>query len=247
MAADETKFKDLEYRILNLDFDARKFTELENLQIIGRLQEVGRIVSKHLDNESLMKYITRFQKQQNRLKSAMEAIEKNQSKKLRNLVDNDLIEARDARHGRAAIHYAATQKNAIYDTLIDCGANGLLADKIGITAVQYREDPNAVVPSPLLSSTGDDNLTFKHYSLDENIYDPDGDIKQLEKVFLDGRRYLLADKNSNDNATQQFLDGLPKYQVKKIDLIHKAAEEGDIDQLMMLIDTEKLSIARDRF
>lgn len=56
--------EDLEYRIMNLDFDAKKFTELEHLQIIGRLEEVGEIVGKHLDNEHLMQYITRFRKQQ---------------------------------------------------------------------------------------------------------------------------------------------------------------------------------------
>lgn len=59
----ELKQTDLEYRILNLDFNAKKFTELENLQITGRLQEVGRIVSKHLDNKHLIRYITRFRKQ----------------------------------------------------------------------------------------------------------------------------------------------------------------------------------------
>ncbi|KAM3724073.1 Acyl-CoA-binding domain-containing protein [Dirofilaria immitis] len=290
MATDEaeTNLKDLEYRIMNLDFNARKFTELENLQITGRLKEVGRIVGKYLNNESLTQYITRFQKQQNRLSAAMEAIEENKLKKLRNLVDNDLVEARDAKrheiveylatafpnsidildvNGRAAIHYAATQKNAIYDTLIDCGANGLLADKIGITAAQYREDPNAILPSPLLSSI--DDPSFKRYSLSENIYDPgifihtnlstrsgtesevkkwleDGDIKQLEQILLDGRGHLLADKTSDDFATSQFLNRLSKYQ-NKIDTIHKAVEEGDIDQMIMLMDSEKLSIARDRF
>ncbi|VBB29588.1 unnamed protein product [Acanthocheilonema viteae] len=196
MAANEVEAKrsDLEYRIMNLDFDAKKFTELEDLQITGRLQEVGRIVAKHLNNEHLMQYITRFRKQQNRLNAATIAIEENQLKKLRNLLDSlSLIHIAvcNERHeiveylanvfpksidildvnGRAAIHYAATQKNAIYDTLVDCGADSSLADGIGITAAQYREDPSAIIPSPLITSKSAD-LIFKRYSLTENLYDP---------------------------------------------------------------------------
>lgn len=61
---DKGKQEDLEYRIMNLNYDAKKFTELEDLQISGKLEEVSRIVGKHLDNERLMHYITRFRKQQ---------------------------------------------------------------------------------------------------------------------------------------------------------------------------------------
>ncbi|VIO90375.1 Uncharacterized protein BM_BM11608 [Brugia malayi] len=277
MAAGETETKqneDLECCIMNLDFDAKKFTELEDLQITGKLQEVGHIVAKHLDNEHLMQYITRFRKQQNRLNAAMAAIEENQLKKLKNLLDSlslihfavckerheiveylasvfpksiDILDA----NGRAAVHYAAIQKNAIYDTLIDCGADGSLPDSIGVTAAQYRENSNAMIPSPLTSSTNAD-LIFKRYSLSENLYDPvnqwleDGNVKQLEQIFLDGRGYLLADKISNDIATSQFLKGSSKYQ-DKIDMIHKAAEEGDIEQMIALIDNDKFSVARDRY
>uniref|UniRef100_A0A0R3RJ66 ANK_REP_REGION domain-containing protein n=1 Tax=Elaeophora elaphi TaxID=1147741 RepID=A0A0R3RJ66_9BILA len=207
----EARQEDLEYRLMNLDFDAKKFPELEDLQITGRLQEVGRIVGKHLDNEHLMQYITRFRKQQNRLNAAMAAIEENNLKKLRNLVDRDLVEARNSRNGRAAVHYAAVQKNAIYDTLIDCGADGSLADSLGITAAQYRQNPNLTIPSPLMISKSTD-LTFKRYSFDEHQYDPDGDVEQLEQIFLDGRGYLLADKTSKNMAASQFLNGSSKYQ-----------------------------------
>ncbi|MCP9259005.1 Ankyrin repeat protein [Dirofilaria immitis] len=239
MATDEaeTNLKDLEYRIMNLDFNARKFTELENLQITGRLKEVGRIVGKYLNNESLSLIHVAVCRERHEIVEYLATAFPNSI---------DILDV----NGRAAIHYAATQKNAIYDTLIDCGANGLLADKIGITAAQYREDPNAILPSPLLSSI--DDPSFKRYSLSENIYDPgekwleDGDIKQLEQILLDGRGHLLADKTSDDFATSQFLNRLSKYQ-NKIDTIHKAVEEGDIDQMIMLMDSEKLSIARDRF
>ncbi|EFO20957.2 hypothetical protein LOAG_07532 [Loa loa] len=270
---------------MNLDFDAKKFTELEDLQITGKLQGVSQIIGKHLDNKHLIQYITRFRKQQNRLNAAITAIKENQLKKLRNLLDSlslihiavcyerheivnylanvfpksiDILDA----NGRAAIHYAATQKNAIYDTLIDCGADSSLPDKIGITAAQYRENSDAVIPSPLLSPMSDD-LTFKRYSLSENLFDPvlisdaptendiirwleNGNVQQLEKIFFDGRGYLLADKTSNDIAMSQFLKELFKYQ-NKIDMTHKAAEEGDIGQLIALIDVEKFSVARDRY
>ncbi|EJW75026.1 hypothetical protein WUBG_14065, partial [Wuchereria bancrofti] len=42
---------------------------------------------------------------------------------------------------------------------------------IGVTAAQYRENSNAMIPSPLTSPTNADTI-FKRYSLSENLYDP---------------------------------------------------------------------------
>ncbi|VDK76786.1 unnamed protein product, partial [Litomosoides sigmodontis] len=189
MATNEAEMRqtELEYRILNLDFNEKKFTELENLQIAGRLQEVSRIASKHLDNKHLIQYIARFRKQQFQELSSDVFLSENNFLPIISGLSLIHVAVCNERHeiveylasafpksidildadGRAAVHYAATQKNAIYDTLIDCGADSSLADSIGITAAQYRENADATITSPLLTS----NLTFKHCSLTVNPCD----------------------------------------------------------------------------
>ncbi|VDM99692.1 unnamed protein product [Thelazia callipaeda] len=86
----------LEYLMMNLDFDARKFPEMESIQCSGRMKELRIIIAKNLHNERFIQYIKRFRQQQNRLGAAMIAIEKNELKKLRNLVDDYLIEAKNS-------------------------------------------------------------------------------------------------------------------------------------------------------
>uniref|UniRef100_A0A915PJ46 Uncharacterized protein n=1 Tax=Setaria digitata TaxID=48799 RepID=A0A915PJ46_9BILA len=228
--------ENLEHFIMNLDFDTKRFTELENLQIAGKLHIVSRILSLSLihiavclERHEIVEYLARAYPE-----------------------SRDILDV----NGRAAIHYAAAQQNAIYDTLIDYGANALITDKAGLTAAQYRENPEAVLPSPLISN--DSDFKLGHVSLDENHYDSnipneseinkwleDGNVQQLEQVLLDGHGYLLNDKTSDNSVTSHFLSGISKYQ-SKIDLIHKAVEEGDINELTSLIDFEKLSTARDR-
>lgn len=41
-----------------------------------------------------------------------------------------------------------------------------------------------------------------------------GDIEQLEKLVLDGRGHMLSEKQSDNNAVQDFLKALSQYQVK---------------------------------
>ncbi|VDN21031.1 unnamed protein product [Gongylonema pulchrum] len=112
-------------------------------------------------------------------------------------------------NGRAAIHYAAIQQNAIYDTLIDCGANELLADRTGLTAAQYRENPRTTlsVPSPLMSAAA--GLTFNRFLLDENLYDPGNanfSSQFLSKAFFEKKVFIL-DAPSESDLNQWLLEG----------------------------------------
>uniref|UniRef100_A0A915BIQ3 ANK_REP_REGION domain-containing protein n=1 Tax=Parascaris univalens TaxID=6257 RepID=A0A915BIQ3_PARUN len=52
-------------------------------------------------------------------------------------------------NGRAPIHYAATQQNAIYDTLVECGADAFQPDNNGWTAARYRMSPDHFVRPPV--------------------------------------------------------------------------------------------------
>ncbi|TKR64477.1 hypothetical protein L596_025002 [Steinernema carpocapsae] len=161
-------------------------------------------------------------------------------------------------NGRAAIHYAAAQQNAIYDTLVDAGASPNVADKDGFTAVRYRNSPDRL-HRPQSSLTSVSSLMLRRLSLDESLYDPDapnedqveqwlaeGDITALEQIVLEGRSHLLVDKNSINMSTSEFLQGINQYQAK-IDAIHKAVEEGDVRRVKSLIDRPQLASARDRY
>lgn len=55
---------ELEKRIVGLDFDSKKFIELEDIQIQGKLPMLRRILARNVDNEQLLKYVKRFRKQQ---------------------------------------------------------------------------------------------------------------------------------------------------------------------------------------
>lgn len=70
--------------------------------------------------------------------------------------------------GRTALHYAAAQQNAIYDTLVDIGARKDLPDQDGVTAEEYRQDPGRLVrPSSAVSS-----LMLRSMSTDDEFFDP---------------------------------------------------------------------------
>ncbi|KAK0420632.1 hypothetical protein QR680_014803 [Steinernema hermaphroditum] len=281
----------VEERVLALDFDQKDYSTLENIQIEGRGEQIWKLVKKHVHNEKLNRFLHSFRQLQNRLQQAFAAIDDNDFKKLRSLVDEDLVHARDPRgfavihmavlrerhemvemiangwpryvdiadeNGRAAIHYAAAQQNAIYDTLVDAGANSNVADKDGFTAVRYRNSPDRL-HRPQSSVTSVSSLMLRRLSLDESMFDPDapnedqveqwlaeGNITFLEQIVLEGRSHLLVDKNSINMSTSEFLQGINQYQAK-IDAIHKAVEEGDVRRVKSLIDRPQLATARDRY
>uniref|UniRef100_A0AC34QFB3 Uncharacterized protein n=1 Tax=Panagrolaimus sp. JU765 TaxID=591449 RepID=A0AC34QFB3_9BILA len=161
--------------------------------------------------------------------------------------------------GRAPVHYAAIQKNAIYDTLVDAGADNGFADKDGYTAQRYRNNPSHdLTPVSTAGNASASPIFMRRLSLDDSMFDQDapppekverwlatGDVQNLENLVLDGRSHLLLDKDSVNLATSEFLDGLTQYQAK-IDAIHKAVEEGDVRRVKSLIDRIQLSTARDR-
>uniref|UniRef100_A0A183V356 ANK_REP_REGION domain-containing protein n=1 Tax=Toxocara canis TaxID=6265 RepID=A0A183V356_TOXCA len=260
---------DVEERILNLNFESTSFNELENIQIEGKSDQIWR----------------------NRLNSAIIAVEENDIRKLKNLVNTELILSRDSRGlsllhiavckerheiveylatefpnsvditdevGRSPVHYAATQQNAIYDTLVEFGADPTRPDNDGWTAARYRSYPDRFV-RPVSQLTHISPPIISRLSLDENIFDPgapseedverwlaEGDVQKLEQVMLDGRVHLLIDKKTVNLASDEFLRGVPQYQAK-IDAIHKAVEDGDVRRVKSLIDRPQLATARDRY
>ncbi|PIC11624.1 hypothetical protein B9Z55_028975 [Caenorhabditis nigoni] len=74
----------------------------------------------------------------------------------------------------------------------------------------------------------------------------DGQLAKLEQLVLSGCGDLLQSRTSPHTETQAFLDRLPEY-MEKIDGIHRAIKEGNLDEVKELMKTKKLAIARDRY
>ncbi|UMM24050.1 hypothetical protein L5515_004469 [Caenorhabditis briggsae] len=273
-------------RIQNSEIRNKDYTVLEQLQIEGKGDQIWR-ATKH-SNTQLSRHVQEFRQIQNRLSSAIEAIEQNEARRLDQLVDEDVMKTRDHRGmrllhvavlkekheivenlaihfsnqidlkdplGRTALHYAACQPNAIYDSLVDLGARKDLPDQDGITAEEYRRNPTRLVrPQSAVSS-----VMLRSMSTDDEFFDPDapseeqvdewlaiGEVLKLEQIVLDGRGHMLKEKNTVNAASNEFLSGLTQY-LTKIDAIHKAVEEGDVRRVKSLIDRPLLSTARDNY
>uniref|UniRef100_A0A1I7W721 ANK_REP_REGION domain-containing protein n=1 Tax=Heterorhabditis bacteriophora TaxID=37862 RepID=A0A1I7W721_HETBA len=167
--------------------------------------------------------------------------------------------------GRSAIHYAAAQPNAIYDTLVDLGADTRILDVDGFSAEAFRRSPDRLRRPTSVESS----LMVRSMSTDDEFYDPGlyrigekisdapseeaieewlslGDVARLEQLVLDGRGHMLREKTTMNAASKEFLRGLNQYQ-SKIDAIHKAVEEGDVRRVKSLIDRQQLAVARDTY
>ncbi|VDL76467.1 unnamed protein product [Nippostrongylus brasiliensis] len=270
-------------RILALDFNSHDFQLFEQLQIEGKTDEIWAAVRRNPGNEELAKYM--------RLSAAIEAVERNNMKRLRQVIDDDVVRARDPRgmrllhvavlkerhemvelivsefpqaidltdqSGRTAIHYAAAQPNAIYDTLIDLGADPNIADAVSHSKLipeAFRRSPDRLRRTASAASS----LMLRSMSPDDEFYDPDapaehvidewiadGEVGKLEQLVLDGRGHMLKEKTTENAASKEFLRGLTVYQ-SKIDAIHKAVEEGDVRRVKSLIDRQQLALARDNY
>ncbi|KAL6727776.1 hypothetical protein Aduo_009624 [Ancylostoma duodenale] len=264
----------------------------------GKADQIWATARRNPSNEPMSKYIADFKSLQLRLSSAIDAVEKNNTKRLRQLIDDDVVKARDPkgmrllhvavlkeRHeivefiatefphainlpdqaGRAPIHYAAAQPNAIYDTLIDLGADPRVTDLEGYSAEAFRQSPDRL----RRPASADSSLMIRSMSTDDEFYDPEilalmvivqdapaehvvdewlasGDVAKLEQLVLDGRGHLLKEKTAVNAASKEFLRGLTVYQ-SKIDAIHKAVEDGDVRRVKSLIDRQQLALARDSY
>ncbi|VDM54426.1 unnamed protein product [Angiostrongylus costaricensis] len=167
----------------------------------GKSQQIWDTVAQNPTNEALARYVSEFKNLQSRLASAMDAIEKNNMKRLRQLIDDDVVRARNPkgmrllhfavlkeRHemveliakefpnavnltdqvGRTACHYAAAQSNAIYDTLIDLGADPQIPDLDEFSAEAFRRSPDRLRHT---ASTGSSPAILS-LSTDDEFYDP---------------------------------------------------------------------------
>ncbi|KJH52509.1 ankyrin repeat protein [Dictyocaulus viviparus] len=74
----------------------------------------------------------------------------------------------------------------------------------------------------------------------------DGQLAKLEQLVLSGCGDLLEHRTTTNPETATFLDNLPEY-MSKIENIHRAIKEGDLEKVKTLMTSKKLATARDRF
>lgn len=61
----------------------------------------------------------------------------------------------------------------------------------------------------------------------------EGNVMQLENVLLNGRGHLLSDKTTTNEASNEFLRGIPRYQVNI-----------DINSCLHVDNNKKISVSR---
>ncbi|KAK5982274.1 hypothetical protein GCK32_013387 [Trichostrongylus colubriformis] len=88
---------DVTNRILGLNFKSNDFEVLEQIQMEGKADQIWSTVKQNPDNEDLANYVAEFKNIQRRLSQAMEAVENNNMKRLRKVIDHDVVKARNAK------------------------------------------------------------------------------------------------------------------------------------------------------
>ncbi|CAD6188139.1 unnamed protein product [Caenorhabditis auriculariae] len=84
-------------RIQGININERDFSVLEEIQMEGKADQIWRVVKKNIGNSELARHVNEFRQIQMRLNSAIDAIEKNDDVRLRQLADDDVMNTRDTR------------------------------------------------------------------------------------------------------------------------------------------------------
>ncbi|KAL3089107.1 hypothetical protein niasHT_023571 [Heterodera trifolii] len=129
---------EVESRVLAINFGRKEYRELEQLHFEGQTGEVWRVVKKHLGNEALIKYIYAYRQAQSRLTSAFSAIEANDMRKMKSLVDDEIVQSRDSR-GLTPLHVAVLkERHQMVEYIGQTFADFInIADHLGRTAAHY--------------------------------------------------------------------------------------------------------------
>uniref|UniRef100_A0A8R1HMB2 ANK_REP_REGION domain-containing protein n=1 Tax=Caenorhabditis japonica TaxID=281687 RepID=A0A8R1HMB2_CAEJA len=156
---------------------------------------------------------------------------------------------------RTPLHYAAALKDGgyLYKVMRKSGADPNIYDCNGRPAKYYLKHSGEIDLSAMRLDTRAALKQVLHNRVAPSYLESsiqqwlrDGQLAKLEQLVLSGCGDLLQNRTSSHTDTQAFLDSLPEY-TKKIDGIHRAIKEGNLDRVKELMKTKKLAIARDRF
>ncbi|KAL3092663.1 hypothetical protein niasHS_007872 [Heterodera schachtii] len=91
---------EVEGRVLAINFGRKEYRELEQLHFEGQTDEVWRVPQK---------YIYAYRQAQSRLASSFSAIEANDMRKMKSLVDDEIVQSCDSR-GLTPLHVAVLKE-----------------------------------------------------------------------------------------------------------------------------------------
>uniref|UniRef100_A0A158P856 ANK_REP_REGION domain-containing protein n=1 Tax=Angiostrongylus cantonensis TaxID=6313 RepID=A0A158P856_ANGCA len=156
---------------------------------------------------------------------------------------------------RTPLHYAAAYRDGgyLYKIMRKSGADPNVYDCNGRPAKYYLKYPGEIDLSAMRLDTKAAlkqvlrNRVAPSY-LESSIQQwiRDGQLAKLEQLVLSGCGDLLQNRTTTNTETANFLKGLPEY-MGKIDSIHRAIKDGDLDKVKTLMTSKKLATARDRY
>ncbi|KAJ1373911.1 hypothetical protein KIN20_036444 [Parelaphostrongylus tenuis] len=156
---------------------------------------------------------------------------------------------------RTPLHYAAAYRDGgyLYKIMRKSGADPNVYDCNGRPAKYYLKHPGEIdLPVMRLDTRAAlkqvlHNRVAPSY-LESSIQQwlRDGQLAKLEQLVLSGCGDLLENRTTTNTETAKFLQELPEY-MNKIESIHRAIKEGDLDKVKTLMTSKKLATARDRY
>ncbi|GMS90395.1 hypothetical protein PENTCL1PPCAC_12570, partial [Pristionchus entomophagus] len=137
-------------RITSIDpFDRAHFSVLEDIQIEGKADQISRIIKRNVGNDRLLRFVSDFRSIQHRLVRAVECVERGDDKALGQIIDEDVVRARDPRGMRLLTIAVLREKHEICETIASSQPQLVnLQDAHGRTALHYASiQGNAIYDS----------------------------------------------------------------------------------------------------
>ncbi|XP_054706765.1 poly [ADP-ribose] polymerase tankyrase-2-like [Uloborus diversus] len=169
--------------------------------------------------------------------------------------------------GRTPLHYAAALKDGheAYNMLIALGANPLILDYRGKTAEYYLQFPEHLHLEQLIKQSQRANANYiannanriklaspkrrlEINSANIKRWVREEDLEKLEGAVLEGYGDKVALQKSDNIKLQQYISDQVPLLVKKIEAIHSAVSNDDLNELQtQLHETDHMVLAKDQF
>ncbi|KRX51220.1 Nucleolar GTP-binding protein 1 [Trichinella murrelli] len=161
-----------------------------------------------------------------------------------------IIDAQD-HNKRTALHYVAVmqqcQDDKVYQFLINAGASLDIVDCNGCSPRDYIQKPDLLDRSTLRCFCSKQNHNLSHeFNYLLSLWLREGRVTKLAQLVFSGCGDLLLGRHSSHPSSQAFLQEVSTY-LEKIAAIHEAIENGDLEQVKILLTAKKWAIARNRF
>ncbi|VDO89962.1 unnamed protein product [Heligmosomoides polygyrus] len=153
---------------------------------------------------------------------------------------------------RTPLHYAAAYRDGgyLYKMMRRSGADPNIYDCNGRPAKYYLKHSGEIDLSAMRLDTKAALKQVLHNRVAPSYLESsiqqwlrDGQLAKLEQLVLSGCGDLLQNRTATNTDTASFLENLPEY-MGKIDGIHRAIKEGDLEKMKSLMTSKKLAIDR---